>query len=441
MIYPPLRVKSSPFGLISEREKLELIKHLFYNIGMDALAKLNLFAEAMQFEPAEDAGFAGPGSGSVPPCGGAMLAGTHAENSAPVLSSCSAQKAANLPISRAVMPGGKTISLLKTLQTSACERDCYYCCFRAGRDFRRATFSPDEMAQAFMTMHRSRAVEGLFLSSGVAGGGVRTQDKILATAEILRRKLGFRGYIHLKIMPGAERAQVEQAMRLADRVSVNLEAPNTARLAKLAPHKIFMEELLRPLQWVDEIRRTQPNYLGWNGRWPSTTTQFVVGGAGENDLELLSTTEALHRNVHLARAYFSGFRPVADTPLENQPATDPWREHRLYQASFLLRDYGFDLEELPFARDGYLPLRVDPKQAWAESHLSETPLDLNRAQREELLRIPGIGPKSAVAILAARRRGELCGVQDLRALGVRVERAIPYVLFSGRRPAHQLALF
>jgi predicted DNA-binding helix-hairpin-helix protein len=351
------------------------------------------------------------------------------------------KKAADLPITRAAMPGGRTITLLKTLQTSACERDCYYCCFRAGRDFRRATLTPDEMAQAFLLMHQSRGVEGLFLSSGIAGGGVRTQDKILATVEILRRKLGFRGYVHLKIMPGAERAQVEQAMRLADRVSVNLESPNTARLARLAPHKVFMEELLRPLQWVDEIRRTQPGYLGWNGHWPSTTTQFVVGGAGESDLELLGTTAALHRTVRLARAYFSRFTPVKDTPLENQPATNPWREHRLYQASFLLRDYGFDLEELPFAQDGLLPLHIDPKLAWAQSHLSEAPLDVNRAHREELLRIPGIGPKSAMAILEARRKGELHGISDLRALGIRADRAIPFVLFSGKRPAHQMRLF
>jgi predicted DNA-binding helix-hairpin-helix protein len=242
-------------------------------------------------------------------------------------------------------------------------------------------------------------------------------------------------------MPGAERAQVEQAMRLADRVSVNLEAPNTARLAKLAPHKVFMEELLRPLQWVDEIRRTQPNYQGWNGHWPSTTTQFVAGGAGESDLELLSTTAQLHKRVHLARAYFSGFKPVENTPLENQPATDPWREHRLYQASFLLRDYGFDLEEMPFAEDGNLPLRVDPKLAWAESHLSHSPLEINRADRQELLRIPGIGPKGAQAILTARRHGRLRGLGDLRALGVRVERVLPFVLLDGRRPTHQLSLF
>jgi predicted DNA-binding helix-hairpin-helix protein len=409
-------------------------KHLFYNRAMDAIARLSLVADAMQFEAAEDTSPPVQGAGLFPACGSG--------SEGPALVDCSlGKKAANLPIARAVMPGGKTIALLKTLQTSACERDCYYCCFRAGRDFRRATFSPDEMAQAFMTLHRAGAVEGLFLSSGVAGGGMRTQDKLLDTVEILRRKMGFRGYVHLKIMPGAERAQVEQAMRLADRVSVNLEAPNTARLAKLAPHKVFMEELLRPLQWVEDIRRSRPGIQGWNGRWPSTTTQFVVGGAGESDLELLSTTAYLNKQVRLARAYFSRFKPVENTPLENQPATDPWREHRLYQASFLLRDYGFELEELPFVQDGNLPLGTDPKLAWAQVHLSEAPLDLDRAERSQLLRIPGIGPKSAQAILSARSKGRLHGLGELRALGVRVERAIPFVLLDGRRPARQLALF
>ena len=154
----------------------------------------------------------------------------------------------------AQLPNGKTIKLLKTLLTSACERDCFYCPFRAGRDFRRATFKPEEFASVFMELHRRGIAEGTFLSSGITGGGMRTQDKLLDTAEILRRKLNFQGYIHLKIMPGAERAQVEHAMQLADRVSVNLEAPNTNRLAALAPHKQFLEELLQPLKGHEDLQ-------------------------------------------------------------------------------------------------------------------------------------------------------------------------------------------
>jgi predicted DNA-binding helix-hairpin-helix protein len=341
----------------------------------------------------------------------------------------------------AQLPNGKNILLLKTLLSSACERDCFYCPFRAGRDFRRATFQPEEFANLFSKLNGSGAAEGLFISSGLAGGGIRTQDKILDTADILRNKLGFRGYIHLKIMPGAEKGQVFRAMQLADRVSVNLEAPNTDRLARLAPHKQFLEELLQPLKWVEEIRRTVPSYKGWNGRWPSSVTQFVAGGADESDLELLTTTEWLHKNVRLGRAYFSAFSPIRDTPLENKTATDPLREHRLYQASFLLRDYGFDLEDLPFVESGNLPLLTDPKLAWAQKNLSERPVEINRADKRELMRIPGIGPKGAEAILRARREGRLRELSNLRKLGIAVQRAAPFVLVNGHRSPQQIAMF
>jgi len=341
----------------------------------------------------------------------------------------------------AVLPNGKRVKLLKTLLSSACERDCYYCPFRAGRDFRRATFKPGEFAGLFMKLHQAGAAEGIFLSSGIAAGGANTQNRILDTAEILRNRHGYRGYMHLKIMPGAERGQVERTMQLADRVSVNLEAPNTERLARLAPHKTFLEELLQPLKWVEEIRRTQPAYRFWNGRYPSTVTQFVAGGADESDLELLTTTAWLTKNLRLKRAYFSAFSPVSDTPMENKPAVDPLREHRLYQASFLLRDYGFDLEEMPFTQDGNLPLPTDPKLAWAQRNLSEHPLEVNRAEKRELLRIPGIGLKGAEAILSARRMTRLRDLSSLGKLGIIVARAAPFLLIDGRRPAGQLALF
>lgn len=341
----------------------------------------------------------------------------------------------------AQLPNGKSIKLLKTLLSSACERDCFYCPFRAGRDFRRATFKPQEFAELFMKLNQSKAAEGIFLSSGIAAGGANTQNKILDTAEILRNKLGYRGYMHLKIMPGAEKGQVERMLQLADRVSINLEAPNTERLAKLAPHKVFIEELFRPLKWVEEIRRSQPAYKFWNGRYPSTVTQFVAGGADESDLELLTTTDWLMKNVRLKRAYFSAFHPIRDTPLENKAAVDPVREHRLYQASFLLRDYGFDLEEMPFAQDGNLPLPTDPKLAWAQQNLTQKPLEINKAERRELLRIPGIGPKHADAILQARRASKFRDLTALRKLGIIVARAAPFLLFDGRRPETQLAMF
>jgi len=341
----------------------------------------------------------------------------------------------------AVLPNGQHIKLLKTLLSSACERDCYYCPFRAGRDTRRATFQPEEFTRLFVMLAQKGIAEGMFLSSGMIGGGVRTQDKLLDIADILRNKLGFRGYLHLKIMPGAERAQVERTMQLADRVSVNLEAPNSHRLSRLAPQKQFIEELLQPLKWVDEIRRTQPGYRGWNRHWPSTVTQFVAGGAGESDLELLTATDYLYRHLGLRRAYFSRFNPIPNTPLENQPPTPPIREHRLYQASFLLRDYGFDLEELPFETDGRLPVQNDPKQAWARVNLAERPVEVNRADRHELLRVPGIGLKGAEAILRARRQAKLRDLSALRALGVLVGRAAPFLLLDGKRAVYQSALF
>jgi len=414
-----LPATSGPHHGKSQRtENIDKPERIFYNsIGAskmtDPFARLTDLSEHMTLEPAEDA-------------------------ECPKLSPRQ-QKALN--ISDAQMPNGKRITLLKTLLTSTCERNCYYCPFRAGRDFRRATLQPGEMASAFMSLYRAGIVQGMFLSSGIAGGSLRTQDQLLATAEILRQKHGFRGYLHLKLMPGAEHAQVERAMQLSDRVSLNLEAPNTQRLERLAPLKIFLNELVQPLRWVEEIRRSQPAQKGWNGRWPSMTTQFVVGAVGESDLELLSTTEALHRQMRLGRAYFSAFHPITDTPFEGLPAASPRRELHLYQASFLLRDYGFTVEELPFDPGGNLPARIDPKLAWAEQNLSESPLEINQVNRRDLLRIPGVGPRSADAILRARRIGRLSTLDDLRRIGVNPAKAKDYILLNGKRPVRQLAFW
>ncbi len=379
---------------------------------MDALDRLQLLTAQMHLEPAEG------------------------ENRCPELAP---RKRDSVYVGSAQLPNGQRISLLKTLLTSVCERDCYYCPFRSERDFRRASFSPDEFAGLFDYIHRARIAEGVFLSSGVAGGGMRTQDQLIATAEILRNKFKYQGYLHLKIMPGAEKAQVEQAMLLADRVSINLEAPNSERLQKLAPHKQFLDELLRPLRWAAEIRRNQPPQRAWKGRWPSTVTQFVVGAVGDTDLEILSTTAELHHQMNLARAYFSAFHPVENTPLENTPATNLARQNRLYQASFLIRDYGFDLEELPFASEGNLPLEVDPKTAWAQENLQHQPVEINQAPREMLLRIPGIGLKGANSLLQARRQGRLHDLSSLTKLGIQARKAAPFILLNGKRPVRQLS--
>lgn len=326
--------------------------------------------------------------------------------------------------------------VLKSMLTTACERNCFYCPFRAGRGkTNRVTISPDEMAKAFDTLAQSKKADGLFLSSGIIKGSITTQDKLIDTVEIVRKRYQYRGYIHLKIMPGAEYDQLYRAMQLADRISVNLEGPTPERLSALAPKKDFNHELLSVLRTAEQIRRDHPHE-----KLANSVTQFVVGAVGDTDLEILSLTNNLHKHARLARAYFSAFHPVIQTPLENTPATDPVREFRLYQSSFLLRDYGWEVEELSFAGIGNLRLDVDPKLAWAQENLIHSPLDLMTAERRDLLRIPNIGPKGADAILRARRKGKIVDLGDLRKLGIAApEKAAPFILLGGKKVAHQLS--
>ena len=336
----------------------------------------------------------------------------------------------------AVLPDGKTVNLLKVLLTNACENDCYYCANRASRNFRRINFAPEELACAFDQMHRKGLVQGLFLSSGVCNAA-RTMDRMIATVELVRRRYAFPGYVHLKILPGATFAHVERAVQLANRVSVNLEAPSPERLARIAPPKDFTAHLLQPLHWA---RRLIEEGKGKHAS-VSQTTQFVVGAADESDRELLSTTARLYREVNLARVYFSAFQPIADTPLEDHPPTPPLREHRLYQSDFLFRRYGFALEDLIFDDAGNLPNEADPKLIWAQAHPECFPVEVNRASREELLRVPGIGPTSASRILQWRRKGKLCQLSDLRQIGAIAKRAAPFILLSGKQPPFQLTLW
>jgi predicted DNA-binding helix-hairpin-helix protein len=340
-------------------------------------------------------------------------------------------------ITNVVTPKGKK-PILKTMMTTACERNCFYCPFRAGRSkTQRMTFSPDEMAGAFDTLQRANRVDGIFLSSGIIKGSVTMQDKIIDTIEIIRSRYEYHGYIHLKIMPGVEYEQLYRAMQLADRVSVNLEGPTQERLSALAPKKDFMGELLKMLQWAETIRRENPYQ-----KLAGTVTQFVVGAVGDTDHELLSISNRLYRQMGLTRAYYSGFSPVEQTPFENLTPTDPLREHRLYQASFLLRDYGWSVEDLSFLEDGNLRTDIDPKRAWAERHLLSAPVDVMKADRRQLMRVPGIGPVGATAIIEARRLGRLTDLAHLGKLNIRApEQAAPYILLDGQRPATQMRLF
>jgi predicted DNA-binding helix-hairpin-helix protein len=340
-------------------------------------------------------------------------------------------------ISYVSTPSGK-MPVLKAMITTACEKNCFYCPFRAGRGrMRRLSFKPDELAGAFDQLQQAKLVNGIFLSSGVLGGGVTTQDSIIDTIEIIRRKYEYRGYIHLKIMPGADYDQLKRAMQLADRVSINLEGPTQERLHALAPKKDFNSDLLERLHWAYAIRQQAQKGEIRAG----VVTQFVVGAVGDTDLELLSLSQQLYQQMKLRRAYYSAFSPVEETPFENLPPTSPLREFRLYQASFLIRDYGWDVEELPFEKDGNLRLEVDPKRAWADEHLREAPVDVMRAARSELLRVPGIGPKGADRIIQARRKGRLADLEALRAIGIHApQQAAPYILLDGRRPPQQLPL-
>ena len=413
----------------------------------DTIEKLSLLGDATFFEPAGDAPHREGASqavansaassvtadGTPPPC---FTPGTGGASTPPPVRSAkrSVLEGLQSAISVASTPKGPK-PLLKGMVTTACERNCFYCPFRAGRSrTQRISFTPDELAQGFDQLQRAKMVDGLFLSSGIIGGGPNAQDKIIDSAEILRRKYAYRGYIHLKVMPGAEEAQIRRAIQLADRVSINLEGATPQRLAALAPMKEYWTELLQRMTWVHRIRREE-------GLRTSLATQFVVGAVGDTDLELLAINEKLYQDLRLSRVYFSAFSPIRQTPFEDVAPVLPLREFRLYQASFLLRDYGWDLEEMSFDGEQNLRLDVDPKQAWADQHLLHAPVDLSTAERSALLRVPGIGPSSANAILAARRKGRIQDVDHLRAIGVPApKKAIPYILLNGRRPAHQLGL-
>ncbi|MFA4029943.1 MAG: hypothetical protein GDYSWBUE_001279 [Candidatus Fervidibacterota bacterium] len=320
--------------------------------------------------------------------------------------------------------GTRKVRLLKTLLTNACRNDCRYCATSCLVDRRVISLTPHELATAFMEMYRRGLVSGLFLSSGVHGSADATMEKLIDTAIILRRKLGYRGYLHLKVMPGASEEAIKQAAKFADRLSCNLEAPNASRLKAIAPSKDFEGEIWKTLTLIGDCAG-ETLKCGY-------TTQLVVGAAGESDREILSTTWLLYRQHGLHRAYYSGFMPIPGTPMENHPPTSQQRQLRLYQADWLLRFYGFELDELVFDDAGNLPLDVDPKMAWATSHMDAFPVEVNEAPKELLLRVPGIGVTAAERIIKARRERKLTSVEQLMALGVAIERCAPFILLDGK---------
>lgn len=312
---------------------------------------------------------------------------------------------------------GRRTMLLKVLQSNECLNDCRYCVNRCGRDLSRASFEPHELADLFYKYLREGYIEGLFLSSGVHDSG-DSMDEIIETVSLVRR-MGFRGYIHTKILPGASRDQVKYAAGLSTRLSVNIEAPSSGRLSELSSQKDFRCDILRRMRWIrDEVR---------GGRvYGGQTTQFIVGAAGESDYEILKMTGWLYDEMDLRRTYFSAFSPVSDTPLSGHPRTPGVREYRLYQADFLLRDYGFRFRDLVFNEDGGMPYNLDPKLAYALKNRGVYPVDVGEAGTRELMLVPGIGLKTAQRIVAARD-------SNLHMRSLIPRKALPFLEVDGLR--------
>ncbi|MBE0479223.1 radical SAM protein [Candidatus Aerophobetes bacterium] len=320
---------------------------------------------------------------------------------------------------------GGCVRLFKVLQTNFCEGNCFYCANRKDRDFNRISFSPDELARLFVQYHQRGLVDGLFLSSAIYGSPTQSQEQTFKTLYLVRKKYGYKGYIHYKVLPGCNATLMEKCAAFADRLSINLEAPGHHYLSKLSPTKNFSSQLLAGLEKIALLNKERPLKAG-------ITTQFVVGAAGEKDKDILSLSNQLYRKYKLWRIYYSGFFPMKNTPLENIPPCPPLREFRIYQADFLLKGYGFTPEELPFEESGNLPRDVDPKLAWALSHPEKFPVEINRADYWELLRIPGVGRVSAKRVIKRRKEGRITTLEELKGAGCVVKRARNFVTLSGK---------
>ena len=332
---------------------------------------------------------------------------------------------------------GRCITLLKVLQSNACSYDCTYCVNRRTNDTRRATFAPRELADLTMQFYRRNYIEGLFLSSAVVNNPDYTCELMLETLRILRQEYHFYGYIHAKAIPGASPALLTQLGLLADRMSVNIELPSETSLQLLAPDK-KREDILTPMGFLrDGIAQGRQDIVKYRHapRFAPAgqSTQLIVGATPESDLQILTLSSALYQKYALKRVFFSAYLPVVEH--RNLPAltTKPplLREHRLYQADWLMRFYHFEATELLDAQNPNFDPYVDPKCGWALRHLEQFPVEVNRADYELLLRVPGIGVKSARRILTARKTGSL-DFDGLKKLGVVLKRAKYFVLCRGK---------
>lgn len=326
--------------------------------------------------------------------------------------------------------GGKSV-LLKTLVSNVCSNDCKYCPLRQEQDIRRCTLDPEETARVFLDYFDRREVFGLFLSSGVIGTPDATMDRLNTTARLLRSRHRFKGYIHLKIIPGASDAAIDEAVSLASAVSLNIETPGAAHLAELSSRKDYLRDIIEPIKRISRLTARGSRF-----ERVKQTTQFIVGPAGESDAEIVKYMWGLYDRLHMQRIYFSAYQEAlgAASLSAVQPGAaasgDPFmREHRLYQVDFLMRKYGFTDADIPCDDRGYLSLETDPKEAWAVRHPEFFPVLLNKASRMELLRVPGLGPATVNRILELRRQERLRGLDQIGHVGVRLEKARPYVAF------------
>ena len=332
---------------------------------------------------------------------------------------------------------GRCISLLKVLMTNYCEYDCKYCVNRRSNDTRRAAFTPDELADLTINFYRRNYIEGLFLSSGVLRSPDYTTERMIRTLRILRETYRFNGYIHAKAIPGTSPELVEQLGMLADRISVNIELPSEAGLQTLAPDKTKQAILtpmrqiqLRNLQSKEELvkYRHAPRFAP-----AGQSTQMIIGATGDSDLHILRLTQGLYDRYQLKRVFFSAYVPVVEHALLPSRDVKPplLREHRIYQADWLLRFYGFRADELLDEQNPDFDIRLDPKCTWALRHPEFFPVEVNTADYETLLRVPGVGVVSARRILSARRNGRL-HADDLKRLGVVMKRAQYFLTASGK---------
>lgn len=314
---------------------------------------------------------------------------------------------------------GRCISLLKILLSNACCYDCAYCVNRVSNDIPRATFTPEEIAELTINLYRRYYIEGLFLSSGILGSPDNTVQQMIKALELLRGKYRFRGYIHAKAIPGASQSLLQRLGELADRLSSNIELPSRRSLELLAPQK-EKEQVLAPMGYIRDRRAAGDKRFAPAGQ----STQMIIGATPESDLQIITLTQKLYQKFELRRVFFSAYIPVADNSL--LPALDSkpplLREHRLYQADWLMRFYGFKADEILDESRPYFNEFLDPKCNWAINHPEVFPVDVNRASYALLLRVPGIGVKSAKRILVARRQRRL-DVAALTRLGVVMKRA------------------